>query len=93
MCDLDHAETGNSNSSDTNQYFSSQQYQLQALLSSGRQCIEQCNSMQRLLTVPEFAAFCAAKTDVVEVTVDGAEGVEDRDVVEVGGESSSSSEL
>ncbi len=63
MCDLDHAETGSS------------------------------NSMQRFLTAPEFAAFCAAKTDVVEVTVDEVDGVEDLDVVEVGGESSSSSEL
>lgn len=45
------------------------------------------------VVLPEFAAFCAAKTDAVEVKVDGAEGVEERDVVEVGGESSSSSEL
>lgn len=93
MCDLDHAETGSRNSSDTNQHSSSRQYQLQDLSSSGRQCIEQCNSMQRFLIAPEFAAFCAAKTDAVEVKVDGAEGVEERDVVEVGGESSSSSEL
>jgi hypothetical protein len=49
--------------------------------------------MQRLVTAPEFAAFCAAKTDAVEVTVDGAEGDEDQELVEAGGESSSSSEL
>ena len=48
---------------------------------------------KEFLTAPEFAAFCAAKTDVVEVTVDEVEGVEDLDVIEVGGESSSSSEL
>jgi hypothetical protein len=93
MCDLDHAKTGSSNSSHTNQYSSSQHYELQAPASSGRQCIEQCNSMQRLVTAPEFAAFCAAKTDAVEVTVDGAEGDEDQELVEAGGESSSSSEL
>lgn len=49
--------------------------------------------MQRLLDVPERAAFCTAKTDAVEVTDDGAEGNEDQDVVEVGGESSSNFEM
>ncbi len=54
--------------------------------------MQQYCSMQRFLTAPEFAAFCAAKTDVVEL-VEGVKGVEDRDLVEAGGESSLSSEL